>query len=319
MKWLFGLIVFAGSAFAAAADDVPRQSGFVDVPGGPVWYEIMGGGDEMPLVYMQGGPGGTSCWHQLLAPLGYERPVIRYDQLGTGRSGRPTDMSLWNRDRFVAEFDAIRTELGLEEIHLGGHSWGGSLAAYYFLETGGDGIRSLTLSSPLISTEAWIEDTNYLRTLLPEDVQAVLTAHEEAGTIDSREYAVASGVFYERFMYPGEEVESYACPEAPWNPVIYNYMWGPTEFNATGTLKNFDITARLGEIDVPTLFLTGEFDEARPETVEGFAEAVPGARFEMLPGVGHAGPTRVPDFYRQLIGDFIKEVEAADAAVEAAQ
>ena len=81
---------------------------------------------------------------------------------------------------------------------------------------------------------------------------------------------------------------------------------------SSGTLKNFDITARLGEIDVPTLFLTGEFDEARPETVEGFAEAVPGARFEMLPGVGHAGPTRVPDFYRQLIGDFIKEGEIGD-------
>lgn len=318
-KLLFGLCGLSALALAGCATsppDLAPHSGFVDVPGGPVWYQVMGTGegDGIPLVYMHGGPGGTSCWHQLLARLGDERPVIRYDQLGTGRSGRPDDLSLWNRDRFVEEFDAIRDALGLDEIHLGGHSWGGSLAAYYFLETGGEGVHSLVLSSPLISTEAWIEDTNYLRTLLPEDVQAVLTEHEAAGTTDSAEYAEATAVFYAAYMSPGEVVESYSCPGAPGNSFLYNYMWGPTEFNATGTLKDFDVTDRLADIDVPVLFMTGEFDEARPVTVEGFAERVPDARFEMLPGVGHAGPSRVPDLYRQLIRDFITEVEAEEDA-----
>lgn len=309
---LSGLVLSAALAGCVSAVEPIPKSGFVDVPGGPVWYEIMGEGEEIPLVYMHGGPGSTSCWHQLLAPLGDERPVIRYDQLGAGRSGRPDDMSLWNRDRFVEEFDAIRKALGLKEIHLGGHSWGGSLAAYYYLESGGEGIHSLVLSSPLISTEAWIADTNYLREQLPEDVQAVLTEHEAAGTIDSPEYQEATEVFYEAFMTPGEVVETYSCPDAPWNPVIYNYMWGPTEFNATGTLKDFDVSGRLGDIRVPTLFLTGEFDEARPETVEGFANAVPDAEFHVLPGVGHAGPPRVPDLYRQLIRDFLNEVEEGE-------
>jgi proline iminopeptidase len=39
---------------------------------------------------------------------------------------------------------------------------------------------------------------------------------------------------------------------------------------------------------VPTLFLAGEFDEARPATVERFSRMVPGARFAMIPGSGHA-------------------------------
>jgi proline iminopeptidase len=298
---LAGCVTIAGGA--------PPRTGFIDAPGGPVWYEMMGGGDGVPLVVLHGGPGGTSCSFQAMAPLGDERAVIRYDQLGTGRSGRPTDASLWNADRFVAELDALRDQLGLKEIHLLGHSWGGSLAAYYYLQTGGKGVRSLILSSPLISTPKWIEDANLLRAQLPADVQAVLDENERAGTTDSAAYQAASQVFYDRHVSRGDAVENYQCPDAPWNPAIYNQMWGPTEFYATGSLKDFDLTERLGEIRAPTLFIAGEFDEARPETVAGFAARVPGARFEMIPGVGHASYTRAPDLYRGIVRDFIESAE----------
>ncbi|MEO1659203.1 MAG: proline iminopeptidase-family hydrolase [Pseudomonadota bacterium] len=294
-----------------AAQSDERQSGFVTVPGGPVWYEVMGGGDGVPLIVLHGGPGGTSCGYQALAPLGDERAVIRYDQLGSGRSGRPTDTDLWNRDRFVEELDALRDALELDEVHILGHSWGGALAAYYYLETEGAGVRSLVLSSPLISTRLWIEDTNYLRTLLPRRVQRILTRHEEAGTTDSKAYRAAEDVFNEEFVRRGDAVESYSCPGAPWNPVIYNHMWGPTEFFATGTLQDFDLTARLAEIDVPTLFVTGEFDEARPQTIEGFADLVPGAEFRVIPGVGHASISRGPEQYRDMVRAFLDRAEAA--------
>ena len=85
----------------AAGDEPVLQSGFIQVPGGPVWYEVAGEGGGTPLLTLHGGPGSTSCGLQLLYPLADERPVVRYDQLGTGRSGRPTDTSLWQRDRFV--------------------------------------------------------------------------------------------------------------------------------------------------------------------------------------------------------------------------
>lgn len=300
-------ILFCGAA--ANGDEIARQSGFVAVPGGPVWYEIMGGGDGVPLLALHGGPGGTSCGNQVLAPLGDERPVIRYDQLGTGRSGRPDDRTLWQRDRFVEALDVLRRDLGLKEMHLYGHSWGGSLAAYYVLEKGGEGIKSLILSSPLISTPQWIEDANFLRAQLPEEIQAVLDEHERAGTTDSEAYEAASDEFYARHVSRGDAVEKFDCSDAPWNSAIYLQMWGPTEFYATGSLRDFDLTARLPDIDVPTLFITGEFDEARPQTVAKFAAAVPGARFEVIAGVGHASASRAPELYRQIVGEFIKDVE----------
>lgn len=288
----------------------PLRSGFVEVPGGPVWYEVAGEGG-IPLLLLHGGPGGSSCGYQLLYPLADERAVIRYDQLGTGRSGRPADRSLWQRDRFVEALHTLRRELGLERLHLAGHSWGGALAAYYVLEKGTDGIVSLTLSSPLISTPVWIRDANTLRATLDPAVQAALELHEAAGTTDHEDYLAATEVFYEQFVRRGEPVESVACDESPRSTLIYNQMWGPTEFHATGSLRDFDLTPRLGEIDVPTLFVTGEFDEARPATIRNFAEAVPGARFAVIPGVGHASISRAPQAYRSLLREFLHQAEAA--------
>lgn len=307
---LLAMVALYALAGAALADENFRRSGFVQVEGGPVWYEIAGDGEGIPLLTLHGGPGGTSCGLQLLYPLSDERPVVRYDQLGTGRSGRPNDPALWQRDRFVAALHTLRRELGLERMHLQGHSWGGALAAYYVLEKGTEGIVSLTLSSPLISTPLWIRDANALRATLDPEVQAVLDRHEADGSVEHPDYVAATEVFYSQFVTRGEAKEEAECPDAPRNSVIYNQMWGPTEFYATGSLQDFDLTARLGKIDVPTLFVTGEFDEARPETVKGFADAVPGARLAVISGVGHASMSREPGRYRELLRGFMREAEA---------
>lgn len=306
-RWAFVLILV--SAALSARAQVELRSGFIEVDGGPVWYEIAGDAAGVPLLTLHGGPGSASCGLQLLYPLSDERPVIRYDQLGTGRSGRPRDPSLWNRDRFVEALHTLRMELGLKRMHLQGHSWGGALAAYYVLQKGTEGIVSLTLSSPLISTPLWIRDANALRATLDADVQGVLDKHEADGTTDHPDYVAATGVFYSQFLSRGDAKERVECPDAPRNSVIYEQMWGPTEFYATGSLQDFDLTARLSEIDVPTLFVTGEFDEARPDTVKGFADSVPGSRFEVIPGVGHASLSREPELYRALLREFMREAE----------
>ena len=103
------------------------------MPGGRVWYRIMGTGDRTPLLLLHGGPGGRSCAFSVLSDLASNRRVIYYDQLGSGRSDRPNDLSLWRTDRFVEELDAVRTALDLRELHLLGHSWGGTLATEYLL------------------------------------------------------------------------------------------------------------------------------------------------------------------------------------------
>ena len=288
---------------------VPGQ-GFIDVPGGPVWYKVVGSGSGIPLLTLHGGPGSTSCSFSLLEPLGDQRPVVRYDQLGTGRSGRPDDSSLWTVDHFVEELHVLRQELGLQRVHLLGHSWGASLAAAYVIEKGTDGIASVVLSSPLLSTARWVEDANIQRSQLPEDVLQTLVKHETAGTTDSDEYEEASEVYYERHMYAGKKPDPLAeCEAAPWSQTIYEYMWGPQEFYATGTLIDFDVTDRLNEIDVPVLFLTGQFDEARPETVADFQKLIPGSQFTVISDAGHATYSKKPEEYMTILESFLDSVE----------
>ena len=295
----------------ANGDTLTEGDGFVAVEGGPVWYDVVGSGDGIPLLVLHGGPGGTSCGFARLAPLGSERPIIRYDQLGSGRSGRPDDVSLWTVDRFVDELHTLRESVGLNRMHLLGHSWGGALAAAYVLEHGTDGIVSLTLSSPLLSTPAWVADANLLREALPLDTQQILDEHETAGTTDSDEYAAASAVFYERHVYAGERPpRPEECAGAPGNSFIYEYMWGPTEFNATGTLLDFDVTPRLSEIDIPVLLVAGEHDEARPETLAGFAERIKHARLEVIPNVAHASLSKAPVRYMEILETFLDAAEA---------
>jgi len=316
MKILLLSVLLGLSLLATAAEDDPAtRSGFLNVPGGPVWYRITGTGSGVPLIVLHGGPGGTSCGFALLDSLGSERPILRYDQLGTGRSGRPDDRDLWEVDRFVEALHSIRQQLGLTRIHLLGHSWGGALAARYVLDKGSEGIESLILSSPLLSTSDWIEDANTLRGRLPEQVQKTLAKHEAAGTLDSDEYQQATQFFYERHVYGGKKPQAPdACDGAPGNSAVYEYMWGPTEFLSTGNLLGFDVTDRLDQLDIPVLFIAGEFDEAIPARIQGYQQRVPGSRFEMIEDAAHASLSRQPERYRQVLAEFLRQVEEAEKA-----
>ena len=264
------------------------------------------------MLTLHGGPGSTSCGFSLLEPLGDQRSIIRYDQLGSGRSGRPDDLSLWEVDRFIEALDIIRNELKLEEFHLLGHSWGAALAGAYILEKGTSGVASVIFSSPLLSTPLWIEDANYLRSQLPQDIQDTLMTHEAANTTNTDEYRAASSVFYERHLTRGEAKEKVNCDGAPWNQVIYEHMWGPTEFHATGNLIDFDLSDQLFKIDIPVLFITGEYDEARPETVSKFHKMTPSSEFIVIKDVAHASLSRAPEEYRRILEVFFEKIEDKD-------
>lgn len=66
-------------------------------------------------------------------------------------------------------------------------------------------------------------------------------------------------------------------------------MWGKSEFVATGTLRDYDGTPLLATLDgARTLFMVGQYDEARPVTALRFAAQVPGgAELAVIPGAAH--------------------------------
>ncbi|MFN9905508.1 MAG: alpha/beta fold hydrolase, partial [bacterium] len=112
---------------------------------------------------------------ELLASDG--REVIRYDQLGCGRSDHPDDPSFMRVEYFLAELAKVRGALDLDRVHLYGQSWGGMLALEAAL-SGASGIASLVLSNAPARMPLWVAETMRLRCELPIPIQMILEEHE---------------------------------------------------------------------------------------------------------------------------------------------
>lgn len=283
--------------------------GFIPVTGGKVWYRITGNGPGIPLLLLHGGPGMKSSDSDPLQQLGAERPIIQYDQLGCGQSERPKDRSLWTVDRYVEELGQVIQALGLEEVHLLGHSWGTMLAASYLFTKPG-GVRSVVFSGPALDAQRWERDQRAYLKQFPAQVQQVIEEHESKGTTDSEDYQEAMMAYYKTHM----------CRVDPWpnelsedleqlNPQVYNHMWGASEFTVTGTLKQFDATGHLPEIDIPSLFTCGRYDEATPEATEHYASLVPDAEFHVFENSSHMPSIEEPEAYVETVREWVNRQE----------
>lgn len=285
------------------------KEGYVAVPGGRVWYEIVGQGNATPLITLHGGPGFT---HDYLEPLGVlckERPVVFYDQLGSGKSDRPHDKSLWTVDRFVKELATLRTALGLTRVHILGQSWGTLLLTDYAL-TQPDGVESMIFSDPVCSFPEWSRDAVTYRKQLPAATLETLERHEAGGFTDCPEYAGAVLEYYKlhvcRLKVWPEPIER---AFAGHNDEVYVTMQGTNEFTATGNLKDWDRTARLKEIKVPALFIAGRFDETSPRATALCHNALPGSEMVIFEKSSHMAIYEEPDKYLSVVRDFIHRAE----------
>jgi proline iminopeptidase len=279
----------------------------VEVPGGAVWtgrYGVGDGaaGDALPLVCLHGGPGFPSFYLEPMLALGDEREVVFYDQLGCGRSERPDDESLWTVDRAVEELQAVLDALGLTRFHLLGHSWGGFLALEYTARS--TSVASLIMSSPLVCTDDWMSDAADLLAELPVDVRQVIAA----GSFDSEAFEEATMTFYRRYLCrldPWPEALRRTFDEA--NQQTYVTMWGPSEFTQTGNLAGADLTGHLAGLRVPSLWLAGTLDEARPARVRSYAARAPRATFVEIDGASHCTHLERPDVMVSAVRAFLND------------
>src|SRR5881397_3536000 len=126
---LVNLIVVAA---ACATPGLPPGEARLAVPGGSIWYKVSGIAKGTPVVLLHGGPGFSSYYLKPFEDLGGDRVVVRYDQLGGGKSDKITDTAMFNTGHFVQELDSLRARLGYSRWHVLGHSWGTILALEYY-------------------------------------------------------------------------------------------------------------------------------------------------------------------------------------------
>jgi proline-specific peptidase len=303
---------------ASRVDEGAVEEGHVPFRGGRTWYRSLAAGSEddarLPLLCLHGGPGANWLHLKPYEALADERRVVFYDQIGSGNSGleEPHEVSIWQPELFVEEVGVVREALGLERVHVLGHSWGGMLGMQYATEQP-EGLVSLIVESSPPSVPDWMPEVARLRSELPPEVEATLREHEEAGTTGSPEYEEASMAFYRRHVcrtdpWPDWLVECFEKLEA--NPEVYHAMNGPSEFHVIGTIRDWDITPRLGRIQVPTLVFSGRYDEVTPACTEAAHRRIPGSEYVVLEESSHMAQAEQPEEALALVRGFLARVEA---------
>lgn len=321
-QWLGGT---AGSGLAltlplAAATAPPTlpdadDAGVIAVPGGHIRYRINGrrhfARGRAPLLVLHGGPGASHHYLLPLTALAEGRPVILYDQLDCGGAARPGRRENWTVARYVAEIDALRNALGLDRIITLGSSCGATWAAEYAI-SGAPGLLGSVLASPFLSASRWRADASRLRAALPAAVLAVLAAHEAAGTTASDAYHEADMVWIRRHVCRLDPFPDYVLQTfEQFNAELYGYMWGPSESQLTGVLKDYEAEARLAAIATPVLYTCGEFDEATPTSTAAFAAATPAAEQVVFSGASHMPHAETPGRYSAVVERFCRRVDSA--------
>lgn len=282
------------------------------------WVEVDGhrlttysyGSGEQVLFALNGGPGLPSLAIRtgLLPVVDHGYRLVSYDQLGTGDSDRPTDIRLWDIERYALEVEKVRTRLALDRIHLLGHSWGGWLAIEYAV-TYPDKIASLVLEGTCADMRQFISEARRLCRALGTETEAMMRRHEVARRFDHPEYLAAVSLLNHRHVWrvnTDSELMRYQFDR--WNKSIYEIMQGPNEFFFNGNLRNWTRLAELARVRCPVLIVVGEHDHITPACSRHMQAALPNARLQVFDDCGHGVMREAPERYFPVLLDFLDNV-----------
>ncbi|WP_439882630.1 proline iminopeptidase-family hydrolase [Pontibacter sp. MBLB2868] len=285
-----------------------------------VWTKRVGNNPTMKVLLLHGGPGGTheafECFDSYLPKEGIE--YYYYDQLGSHYSDQPNDTSLWNTARFVEEVEQVRKALNLnkDNFYLLGHSWGGILAMEYALKYQ-ENLKGLIISNMVASVPAY---NKYAEEVLGPQMDPNVLA--EIKKIEANN-DFANPRYMELLMPNFYTKHALRMPVEKWpdpvnrmfehlNSTVYIQMQGYSEFGITGdaSLKNWDRSADLPKIKVPTLTIGAEHDTMDPEYMKWMASQMPLGQNLYCPNGSHMAMYDDQDTYFKGLTKFIKEVDA---------
>jgi pimeloyl-ACP methyl ester carboxylesterase len=248
-------------------------------------------GEGPPLVMIHGIGASRHSWDGLIQRLKGEYRCISYDLRGHGKS--PAPRPPYSLGDLVADLEELRTELGLDQTHLIGHSLGGMIGPAYTRA-----FPHRVLSLGLLSTAAF-------RT--PEDsakVKGVVKAMEENGIAPVLE-TLRERWFTSEFAAARPEIISARMKQVlDCDPAVFLsvfHIYAETE-----------MAPWLEEVDAPSLVLTGEFDGGCPPRLnQAIAQALPRAELVVLAGLRHAILLEAPDQVAPPVLEFLRKQERA--------
>lgn len=283
-----------------------------------VWTRRVGNNPTIKVLLLHGGPGGSSdfmsVFDSYFPAAGIE--YYHYDQLGSFMSDKPDDPELWEIDRFVDEVEQVRVALGLDSsnFYLWGQSWGGLLAIEYALAHQ-ENLKALVISNMVSSIPAYNEYAKKVfESQMDPEVLAELKAFEAAEDyLNPRYTELMLEHHYRRHvvrMPLDDWPDAVNLGFAHLNTDVYIPMQGPSELGASGKLENWDRSADLNRIRVPTLTIGATHDTMDPTHMEWMAGEVQHGRYHHCPNGSHAAQFDDAEMYFEGLIRFIRDVDA---------
>jgi proline iminopeptidase len=279
----------------------------IDVPGGRLWIESEGEGE--PLLLLAGGPASSHLtFHPYFSALADQFRVLYLDYRGRGKSethGALADLTFAGD---VADIEAVRTALGLEQISIYGFSYGGMVAMAYALAHPSR-VRRLILANTVHSPEMWQRNhENINREIANQfpDVWDQIVALRAQGVRSTdprvqRLYGVHGPLV--RFYNPDNAARLLSEPGSR-NAELYPIFVGDdVEFYIGGEVARLpDFRPRLHELSMPTLILAGRYDRALyPAYQAEFKRYAPQAEFVWMEKSGTFSHIEEPERVMALV------------------
>lgn len=262
------------------------------VNGITLYYEVHGEGPNLTLI--EGIGYHTWMWYrQVPAFSRYFRTLI-YDNRGVGRSDKPPGP--YSHEGNADDLAGLLDHLGWETTRVLGVSMGGFIAQELALKYP-ERVDRLVLAATAFGGPNMVP--------VPEPALRAMTPDPSL----SYEERVRRGmpIAFGNVSWPEEnreefeEIIRWRCelPQPP-EAAIAQAMAGVT----------FNVEGRLGEIQAPTLVITGDQDNVvPPENARMLADRIPNARLDVIPGAGHLSIIEASDRFNRDVITFLKEAE----------
>lgn len=247
-----------------------------------MYYQRHGTQGE-PLVLVHGYTGDVSDWQHQIAGFAATHRVLVMDHRGHGRSGAPRDRDSYTVERMADDVEALAAHVGMGRYHLVGHSLGGMIAQEIALRSGGR-LLSLTLEDTL--HDFAIGRSQPVRQLFAAGLRL---AEEQGMAAVARLPAPPRPPHHPRERFAQEQarlarmaVDGFV---GGWQALC---RWPGTQ-------------QRAHTIRTPTLVICGELDAPSIPGSRWLAEAIPGARLEIVPEAGHSPQLERPELFNAAL------------------
>jgi 3-oxoadipate enol-lactonase len=264
------------------------ESGYVDIKGQKLYYEIEGQGEDLLLISGLGQD--VTGWAFQVPRYALYYRVITFDNRDVGRSGDATGP--YKVGDMAEDAAALMDALGINRAYVLGYSMGGAIAQELALRHP-EKVRKLILASTTAQLGRYkISIFEPMKFIREQDPDGKIMVNLQLFMVMTREFLKlkrATEMMAEMLLHP---------------PFPQSGEGFARQIDAN---RSFDTLDRLHSVKAPTLVLVGDQDIlTTPWEAKELADAIPGARFQILEDGGHGLVFEIPEKFNKAVVDFLR-------------